>query len=341
MLYLTIQLKNYERVRMKILKNIILKKIVFGNEVLLNNASTFHIAFGIDNNFIIGTGVLIYSILQQTKHNISFHIFTDSISDDDIFYFKSLCTEYSNIIVNIYYLNPQKFNQLPTFYIWSKAIYYRFLISKYLSSKIDIVLYLDSDILCLNNFDSLFQIDLKKYIACVVPDNPYMLDYAKINFNLQTPYYFNSGFMLINLKNWEENHISEQAFKLLTQKNKFKYFDQDVLNILLANKTIPLEKKYNTIYRLADMRNSISENTIFLHYTGSTKPWQAWGQYHKLTPLWLNFKNNSPWKNIPIMQPKTYKQAKFMAKNLKRNNKVLLSFKWYLKYSLLKIKAKI
>ena len=326
---------------MEFLKNIILKKTILGNLTLLNNASTFHIAFGIDNNFTIGTGVLIYSILQQTKHNIAFHIFTDNISDEDIFYFKNLCTKYNHISINIYYLNPKCFNQLPTFYIWSKAIYYRFLISKYLSSKINIVLYLDSVILCLNNFDSLFQINLKKNIACVIPDNSYMLNYAKINFNLQTPYYFNSGFMLINLKNWEENHISEQAIEKLTKKNKFKYFDQDVLNILLANKTISLEKKYNTIYRLADMRNPIDKSTIFLHYTGSTKPWQAWGQYHDLTSLWLKCKNNSPWKNFPIVQPKTYKQAKFMAKNLKKNNKIFLSFKWYLKYSLLKIKTKI
>ena len=326
---------------MEFFQNIILKQHSFGNNTILNDKNTFHVAFGIDANFTIGTGVLIYSILQQTNHNIIFHIFTDTIYDNDIERFKMLCEKYPNIVINIYYLNPQKFNQLPTGYIWSKATYYRFIASNFLSSLTNILLYLDSDILCLNNFDSLFNIDLKNYIAGVVSDNPYMLDYAKNTFNLQQPYYFNAGFLLINLKNWQKEQISEKAIELLTKKNNFKYFDQDVLNILLNNKTLLLDNKYNTIYRLADMKTTINDDTIFLHYTGSTKPWQAWGQYHKLTPLWLNLKNASPWKKVPISQPKTYKQAKFMAKNLKRNNHKLLSIKWYLKYSLLKIKNKL
>lgn len=326
---------------MDFFQNIILKQNSFGNNTILNKNDTFHIAFGIDANFTIGTGVLIYSILQQTNHNIVFHVFTDTIYNDDITRFKTLSKKHTNIAINIYYLNPKKFKQLPTFYIWSKAIYYRFLITNHLSNITSTLLYLDSDILCLNNFDSLFKIDLKNYIAGVVSDNPYMIDYAKNTFNLQQPYYFNSGFMLINLKNWQKEQISEKAIALLTKKNNFKYFDQDVLNILLSNKTILLDKKFNTIYRLADMKTSINNNTIFLHYTGSTKPWQSWGQYHKLTPLWINLKNNSPWKNVPIMQPTTYKQAKFMAKNLKRNNQKLSSVKWYLKYALLKIKTNL
>ena len=108
---------------MEFFQNIILKQHSFGNNTILNDKNTFHIAFGIDANFTIGTGVLIYSILQQTNHNIIFHIFTDTIYDNDIERFKMLCEKYPNIVINIYYLNPQKFNQLPTFYIWSKAIY--------------------------------------------------------------------------------------------------------------------------------------------------------------------------------------------------------------------------
>ena len=45
-----------------------------------------------------------------------------------------------------------------------------------------------------------------------------MLDYAKNTFNLQQSYYFNSGFMFINLKNWQKEQISEKAIELLTKK---------------------------------------------------------------------------------------------------------------------------
>lgn len=326
---------------MDFFKNIILKKDVLGNAALIEQPGSLHIAFGIDANFTIGTGALIYSILQHNKANFVFHIFTDNIYREDILRFQQLCTANSNICINIYCVNPQNFSALPTFFTWSQAMYYRFLISEGLPKNVDTVLYLDSDILCLQDFTELFSHRFADKIAAVVPDSPYMIEYAKQNFDFQNPYYFNSGFMLINLQNWRKNDISAKAIELLLQKNNFKFYDQDVLNLLLTGYTDTLPKKYNTVYHLADMNENIAKDTVFLHYSGSVKPWQLWGQYHFLTPLWLRYKNASPWKDMPIARPSNYKQAKFMARMSRRNDKLLTSLYWYTKYSLWKLQTKI
>lgn len=326
---------------MDFFKNIILKKETLGNNKLIEDTTSIHIAFGIDANFTIGTGVLIYSILQHNNNNMVFHIFTDSIYPEDISRFKELTYKANNISIIIYYVNPNKFSTLPIFFTGSQAMYYRFIISKLLYNITDNILYLDSDILCLNSFENLFHQNFSSNIAGVVSDHDSMLNYAQKAFNLNSNYYFNSGFLIINLINWEKNNISDKAISLLLNKNNFKYYDQDVLNLLLANKTLLLEKKYNTIYHLADMNTPISNDTIFLHYSGSVKPWQSWGQYHFLTPLWLKYKNNSPWKNVPILQPQTYKQAKFMTRMSYRNKKFIKSIYWYIKYSFWKIKSKL
>ena len=60
---------------MDFFKNIILKKETLGNNKLIEDTTSIHIAFGIDANFTIGTGVLIYSILQHNNNNIVFNIF--------------------------------------------------------------------------------------------------------------------------------------------------------------------------------------------------------------------------------------------------------------------------
>lgn len=326
---------------MNFFKNIILKKEILGNNKIIEDTSSLHFAFGIDANFTIGTGVLIYSILQHNNNNMVFHIFTDSIYPEDISRFKESTYKVTNISIVIYYVNSNNFSNLPIFFTWSQAMYYRFIISKLLYNITDNVLYLDSDILCLNSFENLFYQNFSPNIAGVVSDHDSMLNYAQKAFNLNSNYYFNSGFLIINLTNWEKNNISDKAISLLLNKNNFKYYDQDVLNLLLANKTLLLEKKYNTIYHLADMNTPISNDTIFLHYSGSVKPWQAWGQYHFLTPLWLKYKNNSPWKDVPIFQPKTYKQAKFMTRMSYRNKKFIKSIYWYIKYSFWKIKSKL
>ena len=325
---------------MNFFDNIILKKNILGNASLIESHTSFHIAFGIDANFTIGTGVLIYSMLEHNSSNIVCHIFSDKIYETDISRLRNLAM-HKNICIIIYYVNPKNFSNLPTFFTWSQAMYYRFLITECLNPLNLNILYLDSDILCLNNIQKLFSINLKNYIAAVIADNPIMVDYAKNNFMFKNTYYFNSGVMLINTINWKKYSISKQAINLLTEKSTFKFYDQDVLNILLIDKTILLDKKYNTIYHLADMKNDIANNTVFLHYSGSVKPWQSWGQYHFLTSLWLKYKNNSPWNNATIIQPKTYKQAKFMARTLKRNNKFISAIYWYIKYSVWKIYSKI
>ena len=132
---------------MDFFKNIILKKETLGNNKLIEDTTSIHIAFGIDANFTIGTGVLIYSILQHNNNNMVFHIFTDSIYPEDVSRFKKLTSTTHNIAIIIYYVNPINFSQLSTSFIWSQATYYRFLINTSLNNITDKILYLDSDIL--------------------------------------------------------------------------------------------------------------------------------------------------------------------------------------------------
>lgn len=326
---------------MEFFKNIILKKQLLGNTSLIDNKDVLHIAFGIDANFTIGTGVLIYSILQHNKSNMIFHIFSDDIHDDDISRFKKLTTQYNNISIIIYYVNSKNFSNLSTSFIWSQATYYRFLIDTSINDNINKILYLDSDILCINSFIDLLKKDFAPNITLMaVSDYPEMLSYAKKELKLSTNFYFNAGMLFINLKEWKKNNISNTAITRCLNNN-FKYYDQDILNILLSSKTTSLNNKYNIIYHLADMKQGIPNDTVFLHYSGSVKPWQKWGQYHVLTPLWLKYKNHSPWKDIPIIQPNTYKQAKFMARMCKRNQHFFKAIYWFLIYSLWKIKFKI
>lgn len=324
---------------MNFFDNIIKAKKNIANTVDLK--SSMNIAFGIDSRFALGTGVLMTSIIKNnTTASIAFHIFTDKLHSDDINRLASLGQQYKNIAIYIYYIDSFKFQKFSTMFIWSQATYYRFIISHELSGKVERFLYLDADILCVNSLESLFSIDLKDNIAAVVADYETMVTYAKNSIGFTGDKYFNAGFLLIDVANWNKAAISEQAVSLLS-KNDYKFCDQDVLNLLLTNKVLFLPPIYNTIYHLADMDKNITDTTVLLHYSGSVKPWQAWGQFHFLTPLWLKYQQLSPWKNAPIQAPKTYKQAKFMARTMKRTQKYPAFLKWLLTYIAWKIRDKI
>ena len=177
-----------------------------------------------------------------------FHIFSDDVHDDDIYRFNQLTTEYNNISIIIYYVNSKNFSNLSTSFIWSQATYYRFLIDTSINDNINKILYLDSDILCINSFIDLLKKDFAPNITLMaVSDYPEMLSYAKKELKLSTNFYFNAGMLFINLKEWKKNNISNTAITRCLNNN-FKYYDQDILNILLSSKTTSLNNKYNIIY---------------------------------------------------------------------------------------------
>lgn len=320
---------------MNFFHNIVKEKIIIGKSSNIHNTNALNIAFGIDENFVIGMGVLMYSMLKHSNKTLVFHIFTDNILPCDIDRIKELINNHTNASAIIYKINPQNFYKLHTHFTWSHAMYYRFLVQECLDPLPKKVLYLDADIICLRDFEEIFSIKNDKVICAVAEDNS-MVKYAKKSFSFEGEKYFNSGMLMINTEDWQKNDISNKAIKLLNEF-QYKYCDQDVLNKLLYNKTKFIDKKYNNIYHMAADTHTIDENTIFLHLSGSVKPWQEWGKYHPLTKMWLKYMKESPWQDFEIIKPRTYKQAKFMARQAKRSGHIVESIVWYLKYATWKI----
>ena len=131
---------------------------------------------------------------------------------------------------------------------WSPVIFYR-LIACSIFPNIDKLLYLDSDTLVCGDLSELFNTNISNYALGAVrdmaptedADNPngkYVREFAENH--LQNDAYFNSGILLINLKNMATN---QQL--LLDVKVPLKYPDQDILNVGLYKQIKPLALKYN------------------------------------------------------------------------------------------------
>lgn len=134
------------------LRDVISERHVVGNNEIDNNKEIIHIAFGIDENFTLGMGVLMTSILMHNGNKfIDFHIFTDRLKQIDIDRLQELSQQYTNCQIHTYYVDSNKLKKLPAWYIWTVAAWYRCLIALELQNEnIEYIWYLDSDILCLN-----------------------------------------------------------------------------------------------------------------------------------------------------------------------------------------------
>lgn len=278
--------------------------------------------------------------MHNENKNFVFHVFTDGIQQSDIDRLAKLTQVYPNIMVKIYYLDKASINDLPTGFVWTIAIYYRFIISEELYGIVDKILYLDADVLCANSVEKMFALDLEDNIIGAVEDLSDKQEVADRLFDGKITKYFASGLLLIDINKWKQENITDKLIEKLRQENNYKFFDQDVLNQVLHDKTKFLDQEYHYIYNVSFMKQPVPKEAMFIHFAGSAKPWHAWAQAHPLVQIYMEYKNKSLWADVPIVEATTYKQAKFMARFYKRNHQSGKALLWYLKYAMWKMIGK-
>ncbi|HGJ5884418.1 glycosyltransferase, partial [Arsenophonus sp.] len=121
---------------------LVTKIINIVDDELKYSDDVFNIAYGVDKNFLFGTGVSIVSILMHNENmDFHFHVFTDFFDGEQESLFSQLAKQY-NTKITIYLLECEELKKLPTTKSWSYATYFRFIIVDYLSSNINKLLYL-------------------------------------------------------------------------------------------------------------------------------------------------------------------------------------------------------
>ncbi|MEG0232886.1 MAG: lipopolysaccharide 3-alpha-galactosyltransferase [Hafnia sp.] len=308
-----------------------------------------NIAYGTDKNFLFGCAVSITSFLiNNSELKFNFHVFTDSFSECDREKFKALAEQYKTNI-SIYLVNADSLKSLPENKLWTYAIYFRFIIADYFSGKLERITYIDSDVVCNGSIQELVHLPLNGSVVAAVTerDEKWWLQRAEVlGNNLIAKGYFNTGVLVIDLAEWQALDVSMQAMKSLNDsdiRSKLTYYDQDVLNIILAGRVLFLDKKYNTQFSLnyelkKNCKSPVDENTVLIHYIGPTKPWHEWAQY-ETSAFFIKAKKMSPWCDDKLMLPTNTSQNRYGAKHSFQQGLYLKGIRFYIKYFLLKIKG--
>ncbi|WP_369309264.1 lipopolysaccharide 3-alpha-galactosyltransferase [Providencia rettgeri] len=330
-------------------ENAVTKQIDLSSSEAVITGDSLHISYGIDRNFLYGCGISIASLLKTNSDiSFSFHVFTDYFDDEQSQLFKQLAEQYKTSI-KVYLVDCEQLKSLPSTKNWSYATYFRFIIADYFSNQLERMIYMDADIMCQGSLKPLLDIQFEpNEIAAVVPERD-SIWWQKRADALGVPSiasgYFNAGFLVLNLVNWSKFDISTKAMELLSQdaiKAKLSYLDQDILNMLLTEKVIYLDGKYNTQYSInyelqkGKKENPITPETVLIHYIGPTKPWHEWANY-PTAQSFVDAKNASPWKNIPLLKANSSNHLRYCAKHLFNQGKVFSGVMIYIQYFIHKI----
>lgn len=309
-------------------------------EELINSLTTekevIHLSFGINDGYARGMGIAVYSVLANNPEmRFHVHLFGTPLSDDTKSKIIELATMFP-LAVTLYTFKDDAFQGLPMVGRYTHAIYYRLFIPLVLADITDKVIYLDADTLCVGQYDDLINLDISDYTICAVNDEKRARAKLCPLLNLTSGNYFNSGFLYINIANWIERDTTNRVIdELRLNGEKFRFPDQEALNVVLENETLLLSKEYNyivdIIYKKVGHEKNLPEGVILIHYTGKCKPWHSWGG-SKIADLYYAYYQRSPWRNISLDMPVSYKEMKRYARVLWFKGNYISSVMWMAKY---------
>jgi lipopolysaccharide biosynthesis glycosyltransferase len=290
------------------------------------NQPEFNIGFGINAAYARYMGVAITSIATNNPNlALTFHVFANSIETIDVNRLELLSKQYYIDII-LYLIDDKPFGGLPTKRYLPIPTYFRFILPKVVNA--DRVLYLDSDIVCLKSIMPLVELDLEDNITATVTDIRYTA--TTRSKALHTARYFNAGVLLIDVKKWNNNKISEQALEMLFETpDHFDFLDQDALNVLLDGKSKFLSKNWNYIF--SEKTRNGSHDAILLHFAANPKPWTALYD-QQIKSAYFDYEKISPWDGLPLLLPNHYHDMRPYSKKLWREGKYKESMIWFAKY---------
>lgn len=296
-----------------------------------------HIGYGFDAAYVRPMGVSLTSIAVNNPNiNIHAHLFYSSLGNGDLIKFERMVECYPHLSISLYNVDDQIIKMLPVKRYLPLATYFRLMMPNILT-EIDKMLYLDSDVLCLGDIAEIMELDLNDKTAFTISDVNFIASKRIEALSLNLGKYFNAGIMLINIKKWNAQNISEKAFSLLCKTpDKFSFLDQDVLNIVLENDTQYIDKKWNFVLT----SDNIPSDVKFLHCVSHPKPWKIFCQ-SKSQSLFLHYESLSPWSGSGLDDPTTYREARQYARFLFNNGSIKEALIWYKTYLIMKLKTKL
>ncbi len=237
-----------------------------------------------DDNFNLQALTSIRSLLDKVTKKVNIFIIHKNI--ESFKKISKIIEKHDNLLnLSIYQFDSSKVNLPPIKSHVSEATYYRLFISQYLPQDIKFLVYLDADIICINDptsklINTFSEIKAEKKVIAAKIES--IRDQNSIFFerlNLKNNEQFNAGVLIIDFSEWTNQNIESQLLKILNNRfNEIFDYDQEILNIYFDGNFTNLDENLN--YQAIGgqdekLYSHIDKTVYFLHYLGKNKPWSV------------------------------------------------------------------
>ena len=269
-------------------------KFMSHQKIVKQGLHSIPIAMGTDDNYALLTLVAITSAMENIGPSSYYHFYImhpNALSSESKNRLLEIEKMYKKCKVSLINMNDQ-FKDVPINKNVSFVTYYRLVLANALPN-IEKIIWLDSDVLVLDDLYPMYSLSMKNLHFRGLFDDYYVTSQP----------YICAGVLLINLNELRLDHMVSKFYDFINNNtNSLTQNDQTVINVVSRDKLgyLPpfygifthfyfpkIFKKYSkkveeqNVYSLIDLRNAI-ENPAILHFT--KKPWNI--KLPKLQKLW-------------------------------------------------------
>lgn len=253
-----------------------------------------HVALSSDDNYAQHLTVTLYSLLinVSAQNFYHLHVLDGGITVQNKEKILASLKKFSNQEIKFYQIDKSVFKNSQKILHINEMSYFRILLPKILT-KLEKVLYLDSDLLIFKDVAEIFKINLKEneFLAASQIFHPNYQKVLSKQFKASLFLCFNAGVLLMNLQAMKKDNSTKKLMDFSRiNASKLLAADQDVFNIVMANQIKKLDSAWNVgsyVFYAKDHSycqlnvkkfEQLKHDPGIIHFDGA-KPW-SFGHFH-------------------------------------------------------------
>ncbi|CAN0922110.1 Probable galacturonosyltransferase-like 1 [Linum grandiflorum] len=257
-----------------------------------------HVAMTLDTAYIRGSMAAILSVLQHSScpQNVAFH-FVASASANALYLRATIASSFPYLNFKVYSFDDSSVSRLISTSIRSALDcplnYARSYLANILPSCVKRIVYLDSDLVLVDDISKLAQTQLGERAVLAAPEycNANFTAYftttfwsnpsLSLTFADRKACYFNTGVMVIDLDRWREGDYTAKIEEWMEMQKRVRIYELGSLPpflLVFAGNIVPVNHRWNQHGLGGDNFRGLCRNlhpgpVSLLHWSGKGKPW--------------------------------------------------------------------
>lgn len=280
------------------------------------------VCYATDDHFCMQTGVSMISVLSHCSgEKIFFHILDAGISSKNQKILSKLAEQKAATVVfydvktllkEISKRGQKQWGDFPTHATWA-----RLFLPELLPQTVHKVLYLDGDVIAVQDWTPLIHMEMGNCTLAAVEDC--VTSYYRQSVGLHPgSRYHNAGVLLFQMDEWRKTYNRDWLDTWLCTPMAYPMADQDVVNLMFEDRirTLPLRYNYTAWFRALDLPDlqrflgdktlysdaiqetkNCSQNAVLIHFNTCSllvRPWYR-NATDPASGKWMTYYQKSPW----------------------------------------------